>query len=180
MPTTILQQMLVQGREVEAEMDVRAMREQVASRDMRRGGDAGAREGEDEDDAFQDADARLDGPANDFSPRSSVKKKKKFQTKPDTKSGFEISKATLKGSDAPPAVKKKKKKSALRDEKKTRSKTVSSSTSAAPKPARRPAPRASRGSRRRPRPRRITRARLDRDGRVSAGARGLGEGLGDD
>ena len=97
MPTTILQQMLVQGREVEAEMDVRAMREQVASRDMRRGGDAGAREGEDEDDAFQDADARLDGLANDFSPRSSVKKKKKFQTKPDTKSGFEISKATLKG-----------------------------------------------------------------------------------
>ena len=99
MPTTILQQMLVQGREVEAEMDVRAMREQVASRDMRRGGDAGAREGEDEDDAFQDADARLDGPANDFSPRSSVKKKKKFQTKPDTSSGFEISKATSKGSD---------------------------------------------------------------------------------
>ena len=118
MPTTILQQMLVQGREVEAEMDVRAMREQVASRDMRRGGDAGAREGEDEDDAFQDADARLDGPANDFSPRSSVKKKKKFQTKPDTKSGFEISKATLKGSDgaAGGEEKEKEKRSSRREE----------------------------------------------------------------
>ena len=68
------------------------------------------REGEDEDDAFQDADARLDGPANDFSPRSSVKKKKKFQTKPDTKSGFEISKATLQGSDAAAGGEEKKRK----------------------------------------------------------------------
>ena len=121
MPTTILQQMLVQGREVEAE--TRATCAPCASRWRRRqrrhaAADAGAREGEDEDDAFQDADARLDGPANDFSPRSSVKKKKKFQTKPDTKSGFEISKATLKGSDgaAGGEEKEKEKRSSRREE----------------------------------------------------------------
>ena len=90
MPTTILQQMLVQGREVEAEMDVHAMREQVASRDLRRSGDKDEDEDEDEDDASRDA-ADDDVPPRDLSPTSSMKKKKKFHEKLDMKSGFGIS-----------------------------------------------------------------------------------------
>ena len=98
MPTTILQQMLVQGREVEAEMDVHAMREQVASRDMRRAGEGGAHEDEDEDedDASRGADAD-DGPARDISPASIAREKKRFHEKLDMKSGFGISR---RGADA--------------------------------------------------------------------------------
>jgi hypothetical protein len=92
MPTTILQQMLVQGREVEAEMDVHAMREQVASRDMRRSGDEDEDEDEDEDDASRDADD--DAPPRDLSPTSSMKKKKKFHEKLDMKSGISHGSAT--------------------------------------------------------------------------------------
>ena len=95
MPTTILQQMLVQGREVEAEMDVHAMREQVASRDMRRG-EASTREDEDEDKDKDDAPqgaADDDGPPRDLSPSSgSVREKTKFRDTQDLKSGFGISK----------------------------------------------------------------------------------------